>query len=120
MSLHEYIDIPLEGSLFTVRLPSLPPAASSRSRSCTLSSRHSPPLATRLFKEWLEASVGARMNAREDRVPGERGREGKSGGGWRFVPPSAPMGSTRVFDPGMQDCQFRVEFRIASADIGAD
>lgn len=95
MSLHEYIDIPLEGFLFTV-LP--PPTSLLLPTFCTLSSRHPLPLlATRLFKEWLEASTGVRMNAREDRVPG--GKEGNRGAAGRFVLPSAPM-SVRSWNAG--------------------
>lgn len=68
MNLHEYIDIPLEGSL-----PLLLP-------------RHPPLLPARLFKEWLEASGGARQDD-GGRVSEERGRSGGSWPiGWLIVP----------------------------------
>lgn len=122
MSLHEYIDIPLEGSLFTVRLHSvLHCFFGGLSLSCTLSFRHPPLLATRLFKEWLEASAGVRMNAREDRVPREtrKGRkERRLAGSCR--PPRRRFRQETVFDPGMQAASSGWSFASHPAGIGAD
>lgn len=105
MSLHEYIDIPLEGSVSSARI-------SSPHTSTPATPRHPPLVAARLFKEWLEASAGARMNEAM-RIS----RESERAKGKRKVAPRCADGSG-VFDPGMQTA--RVEFRIASGGIGPD
>lgn len=91
MSLHEYIDIPLEGSV-SARATSPPPAPSPH---------HPPPVAARLFKEWLGSQRGARMNTgarisrRERARKGIGKREGGRGVTWHCADGS------RMLDSGM-------------------
>lgn len=122
MSLHEYIDIPLEGSV-----------SSDHPRFLVSSSGTSSPallVAARLFKEWLEASAGARMNADENLA--RRTRKGIGRRGEKVGERKRKVGRERrkrdregenrttvdgtSVQPGIQTA--RVEFSIASGGTG--